>query len=61
MQVGGMAEGREDRGGTPPSLTAQPNPPEAQLAPVRSDDHSLLSAGFVRDERGLRFVGEAGD
>ncbi len=26
-----------------------------------SDDGSLLAAGFVRDERGLRFVGEAAD
>jgi hypothetical protein len=25
------------------------------------DDGTLLAAGFVRDERGLRFVGEAAD
>ena len=29
-------------------------------APARDDD-ALLAAGFVRDERGLRFVGEAAD
>jgi len=57
-QVGGMAEGRGDRLGTPGTPNAAS---EAQAAPVRSDDHSLLAAGFVRDERGLRFVGEAGD
>jgi cyanophycin synthetase len=30
-------------------------------APATSDDGVLLTAGFVRDERGLRFVGEASD
>ena len=33
---------------------------EAAPAPAR-DDGTLLAAGFVREERGLRFVGEAGD
>jgi cyanophycin synthetase len=30
-------------------------------APTRHDDASLESTGFVRDERGLRFVGEVAD
>jgi cyanophycin synthetase len=34
--------------------------PEAAAAPV-GDDTSLESQGFIRDERGLRFVGEAAD
>ncbi len=34
--------------------------PDAGAAPI-SDDSSLLAAGFVRDERGLRFVGEVAD
>ena len=35
----------------------------AHAAPVQapSDDGTLLAPGFVRDERGLRFVGEAAD
>jgi hypothetical protein len=28
---------------------------------ARFDDATLESTGFVRDERGLRFVGEAAD
>ena len=32
-----------------------------EAAAPLSDDGSLLAAGFVRDERGLRFVGEAAD
>ena len=35
--------------------------PEDESAPLLGDDHSLQAAGFVRDERGLRFAGEAGD
>jgi cyanophycin synthetase len=33
----------------------------APRTPAHNDDHALQAAGFVRDERGLRFVGEAGD
>ncbi len=52
-----------------PSLTRPRNqndedPPRPDTtAPGRlpSDDEALLAAGFVRDERGLRFVGEASD
>jgi len=31
------------------------------VEPAAHDDGALLAAGFVRDERGLRFVGEAND
>ena len=52
-------------GGTlPMAATAAAAPPAAaddtaEAAP--GDDGALRSAGFVRDERGLRFVGEAAD
>ena len=39
---------------------ATPAAPAAAPGPA-GDDHALLAAGFVRDERGLRFVGEAAD
>ena len=35
--------------------------PDEPVAQARRDDDALLAAGFVRDERGLRFVGEAAD
>ena len=34
---------------------------DAGAATPSSDDGALLAAGFVRDERGLRYVGEAAD
>ena len=41
--------------------TAPPDAEPRNEAPPPSDDESLRAAGFVRDERGLRFVGEAAD
>ncbi len=35
--------------------------PDDSVAQAVPDDGTLLAAGFVRDERGLRFVGEADD
>lgn len=47
----------------PSGAAAAPRPaPEAAEEPAATrDDDALLAAGFVRDERGLRFVGEAAD
>jgi cyanophycin synthetase len=36
-------------------------PADEAMAATGSDDEALHAAGFVRDERGLRFVGEAAD
>ena len=36
-------------------------PADETLAMAADDEGAMESAGFVRDERGLRFVGEAGD
>ena len=50
--------------GSAPAPTRLAEPGErAHAAPVQapSDDGTLLAPGFVRDERGLRFVGEAAD
>ncbi len=49
--------------GTPAStLLAEPGEPaHPPSARPLSDDGALLATGFVRDERGLRFVGEASD
>ncbi len=44
----------------PTALQAEAVPDET-LARAASDDDALQAAGFVRDERGLRFVGEAAD
>ena len=52
-----------------PELTLAPAPmqsavtdtPDDSVAQAVHDDGTLLAAGFVRDERGLRFVGEADD
>ena len=48
-----------------PTLLAEPGEraESADVAAMRplSDDEALLATGFIRDERGLRFVGEAGD
>ena len=47
-----------------PASTLLAEPGERAVAtPTRaqSDDGALLATGFVRDERGLRFVGEAAD
>ena len=52
-----------------PELTLAPAPmqsavadtPDDSVAQAVPDDGTLLAAGFVRDERGLRFVGEADD
>jgi cyanophycin synthetase len=44
-----------------PRSAANPLPEPDELAAPLRDDSSLLAAGFVRDERGLRFVGEATD
>ncbi len=52
-------------GGAPRAATAPPKPaPEPAddaLAMAAHDEGAMQAAGFVRDERGLRFVGEAGD
>ncbi|MBA4177568.1 MAG: hypothetical protein C0505_13585 [Leptothrix sp. (in: Bacteria)] len=52
-------------GGPAPTLLAEPDEraESADVAAMRplSDDGALLATGFVRDERGLRFVGEASD
>jgi len=45
------------------TLLAEPGERAAEEPPAspQSDDGALLATGFVRDERGLRFVGEAAD
>jgi cyanophycin synthetase len=52
-------------GGAPRPAAAPPKPvPEPAdetLATAAHDEGAMEAAGFVRDERGLRFVGEAGD
>ena len=49
----------------PPTAALAPatarEPEEERMAMAAPDDGALLASGFVRDERGLRFVGEAGD
>lgn len=51
--------------GAPPAATLLAEPGERAASDTRasplSDDGALLATGFVRDERGLRFVGEAAD
>jgi len=53
--------------GAPAAATRAPAPASASepadeaMAMAAPDDGALLASGFVRDERGLRFVGEAGD
>ena len=46
-----------------PALIAEPGESAAAgpTSSPQSDDGALWATGFVRDERGLRFVGEAGD
>jgi len=49
---------------TPAARPAAPHatePREKAQATPGHDDPTLQAAGFVRDERGLRFVGEASD
>ena len=50
----------EDEAGEPAADGATAPSTNPATAPAR-DDGALLAAGFVRDERGLRFVGESGD
>jgi cyanophycin synthetase len=45
----------------PKSPTPQGEGPEDGVEQAAHDDGTLQAAGFVRDERGLRFVGEAND
>jgi hypothetical protein len=48
----------------PEAAPARPAPaeePDETLAASALDDASLEASGFVRDERGLRYVGEAAD
>ncbi len=40
---------------------AQPASPDTGIETAAVDDGTTLAAGFVRDERGLRFVGESAD
>jgi cyanophycin synthetase len=44
-----------------PAVAADSEPAEEALAMAVHDDATLQAAGFVRDERGLRFVDEPGD
>jgi cyanophycin synthetase len=44
-----------------PAPIAASEPDDEAVASSTPDDGALQAAGFVRDERGLRFVGEAGD
>ena len=44
-----------------PAPVAAPQADEDAMPMAAADDGALQAAGFVRDERGLRFVGEAGD
>jgi cyanophycin synthetase len=44
-----------------PVPVATPQADEDAMPMATPDDGALQAAGFVRDERGLRFVGEAGD
>ena len=44
-----------------PLATTVPVPSEPAVEAAASDDGASLAAGFVRDERGLRFVGEVAD
>jgi cyanophycin synthetase len=45
----------------PGNPQAEPEEATAAAPSPRKDDHALQAAGFVRDERGLRYVGEAAD
>ncbi len=45
----------------PVAVTAASEPADEGMPTAVPDDGALQAAGFVRDERGLRFVGEAGD
>ena len=40
---------------------AQPESPDSGMETAAADDGPALAAGFVRDERGLRFAGETAD
>ena len=44
-----------------PVATTVPAPSEPAVEAAASDDGASMAAGFVRDERGLRFVGETAD
>ena len=44
-----------------PRAPATEDAAEADATPPASDDGTLLAAGFVRDERGLRYVGASED
>ena len=50
-------------GSLAPAMIAQvtPAPADEAVETVADDDASLFATGFVRDERGLRFVAEAAD
>ncbi len=52
---------KADAGAVPAREVARAAPPDEGSAPTATDDDALNAAGFVRDERGLRFVGEAAD
>ena len=41
--------------------TVQTESPDSGMETAAADDRATLAAGFVRDERGLRFVGETAD
>jgi cyanophycin synthetase len=58
VAAAGAADARA-RPGAGPAPPAESEPEAA--APPAGDDASLESQGFIRDERGLRFVGEAAD
>jgi cyanophycin synthetase len=45
----------------PKAAAGDGSPDEDRHRSPLSDDGALLASGFVRDERGLRFVGEASD
>ena len=44
-----------------PAPVAAPQADDDAMPMATPDDGALQAAGFIRDERGLRFVGEAGD
>jgi cyanophycin synthetase len=46
---------------TPAPAVAQAAPADDAVEQAAGDDGALQAAGFMRDERGLRFVGEAAD
>ncbi len=44
-----------------PASSARQEAPDSNMETAVADDGTTLAAGFVRDERGLRFVGESAD